>query len=221
MKRSRLNTGGLLRLVVLSLFAFGCAHKIIAPTPSRIGLPQYQTIGVVDFFSISAVAIPSLNHLATQKFIDFIQTAQPSVRFLELGPEGPLLRAVGRERMDVEAIRAIGKKYGISTVFTGRYEISEARSKVNVKELHSMNASAEVSVSMVSKQWETATGTLIWTNSRRGTWPAAGVGRNSKIPVSLNLSTPEEQYGRYLSDVAFAMTDDFRGRFEERDPSRN
>lgn len=217
MKKNRLNVYPILGLFVLGLFGFGCAHKIRVTIPPKIDLVQYQTIGIVEFSSTSPNATPDLNQFATQKFMNFIQNAQPQVRFLELGPEGALLKAVGRQRIDLESIKAIGKKYGVSTVFSGSYEISDVKPKLNIKDLASLKASADVSLSMVSKQWETATGATMWTQSRKGQWPVASISRDSKTPVSLSVSAPEERYRQFIADLAFAMTEDFRPHFEERE----
>lgn len=208
-----------LGLLVLGLF--GCAHTITVKVPPKIDLTPYQTIGIVEFSSASPKANAELNQLATQKFMNFIQNAQPQVRFLELGPEGTLLKTIGRDRIDLESVKAIGKKYGVATVFSGSYEISDVKPKLNMKDLASLNASANVNLSMVSKQWETATGATMWTNSRRGQWEVGSFSRDAKTPVSLSLSKPEEQYGRFISELAFSMTDDFRPHFEQREAPKN
>jgi len=57
----------------------------------------------------------------------------------------------------------------------------------------------------------------MWTQSRRGQWPVASFSRAAKTPVSLSLSKPEDQYGRFISELAFSMTDDFRPHFEQRE----
>lgn len=216
MEKKRLSQyAAVIGLFVLSLF--GCAHMITVKVPPKIDLTPYQTIGIVEFSSASPKATAELNQLATQKFMSIIQEAQPQVRFLELGPEGALMKTLGRERIDLESAKAIGKKYGVGTVFSGSYEISDVKPKLNMKDLASMNASADVGLSMMSKQWETATGATMWTQSRRGQWPVASFSRDAKTPVSLSVSKPEDQYGRFISELAFSMTDDFRPRFEQRE----
>ncbi|HZR47500.1 MAG TPA: hypothetical protein VFA47_12385 [Candidatus Manganitrophaceae bacterium] len=220
MKKDRLNRyTAVLGLFVLGLF--GCAHTITVKVPPKIDLTPYQTIGIVEFSSASPKATPELSQLATQKFMNDIQSAQPQVRFLELGPEGALLKTIGRERMDLESAKAIGKKYGVATLFSGSYEISDVKPKLNMKDLASLNASADVHLSMVSKQWETATGATMWTHSRRGEWQVASLSRDAKTPVSLSVSRPEEQYGKFIAELAFAMTDDFRPHFEQREAPKN
>jgi hypothetical protein len=119
--------------------------------------------------------------------------------------------------MDLDAIKAIGKKYGVGTVFTGNYEISDLKAKVSLGEdFSSASASAVVNISMASKHWDTGTGATVWTNSRHGQWRVASVHRDSKGPISFNLGDPEDQYGRYLEELAYAVTDTFRAHYERR-----
>ncbi|HBX42983.1 MAG TPA: hypothetical protein DEH27_03900 [Deltaproteobacteria bacterium] len=200
--------------LVVSLLAVGCAHTVIVEIPPKIDLQPYKTIGIVEFTSNSN---ENLNRIATQKFIGFIQDAQPQVRFLELGPEDRLVTRLGRDSLDIEAIKAIERKYGVSSVFTGSFEISNVQPNVRFgTDLSSIHASAAVSISMVSRHWETVSGATIWSNSRQGRWKVGGIHSDSK-DISFSVNTSEDQYGRYLEELAFALTDNFRPHQEKRD----
>ncbi len=200
--------------VMFILLLLGCAHKVLVEIPPRIDLQSFQTIGIVEFSSNST---DQLNDFATQKFMAMIQSAQPQVRFLELGSEKELLKAIGHDRMDPETIKAIGKKYGVKTIFAGTYQISEAKPRVSLGEdLSSINASAVVNVLMTSKHWDAETGATLWTNSRYGEWPVAGVKKGSGGIISFNVSDPEDKYGQFIGKLAYAVTDDFRAHYEER-----
>jgi hypothetical protein len=201
--------------LVAGFLAFGCAHNtVVVEIPPKIDLQPYKTIGIVEFTSNSN---GNLNQVATQKFMGYIQDAQPRVRFLELGPEDQLVSRLGRSSLDIEAIKAIEKQYGVSSVFTGSFEISNVQPKVSIgTDLSSLHASAVVSISMVSKHWETVSGATIWSNSRQGRWKVAGVHSDSK-DISFSMNTSEDQYGRYLEQLAFALTDHFRPHYEKRD----
>lgn len=203
----------LLGSLLVGLSAFGCAHTVVVQIPPKIDLQPYKTIGIVEFTSNSQ---ENLNQIATQKFMGCIQDAQPQVRFLELGPEDQLVRKLGRDSLDIEAIRAIEEKYGVSSIFTGSFEISNVKPKVSIaNDLSSLRASAVVNISMVSKHWETVSGATIWSNSRQGHWKVAGIHSNAK-DISFSMNTPEDQYGRYLGELAYAVTDNFRPHYEKR-----
>jgi len=200
--------------LVVGLSAVGCAHTVVVEIPPKIDLQPYKTIGIVEFTSNSD---EKLNQIATQKFMGFIQNAQPHLRFLELGPEDRLVNKLGRNSMDIEAIKAIEKEYGVSSIFTGSFQVSDIAPKVAIgANLSSLRASAVVNVSMVSKHWDTASGATIWSNSRQGHWKVAGINSNSK-DISFSITNPEDQYGRYLEELAFAVTDNFRPHYEKRD----
>ena len=196
------------------LLAFGCAHTVTVEVPPKIDLQPYQTIGIVEFASN---ANGNLGQIATQKFMGCIQDAQPRVRFLELGPEDRLLARLGRDSWDIEAIKAIEKQHGVRSVFTGRVEMSSVQPDVRIgTDLSSVHASAAVSISMVSKHWETASGATIWSNSRQGRWKVGGFHSDAK-DISFRMNASEDQYGRYLEQLAFALTDPFRPHYEKRD----
>jgi hypothetical protein len=200
--------------LLVGLSSFGCAHTVVVQIPPKIDLQPYETIGIVEFASNSQ---ENLNQIATQKFMGFIQNAQPRVRFLELGPEDRLLNKLGRNELDIEALKAIEEKYGVSSVFTGIFEISNVEPKLSIaKDLSSFRASAVVNITMVSKHWETASGATIWSDSRQGHWKVAGI-RSDTNDISFSMNSPEEQYGRHLEDLAYALTDDFRPHYEKRD----
>ena len=199
--------------LVVGLSAFGCAHTVVVEIPPKIDLKSYKTIGIVEFSSNSR---ESLNQIATQKFMGVIQNAQPQVRFLELGPEDQLVKKLGRNSLDIEAIKAIEKKYGVSSIFTGSFEISDVKPKVSIgTDLSYVRASAVVNISMVSKHWDTVSGATIWSNSRQGHWKVAGIHSDSK-DISFSVNKSEDQYGRYLEELAFAVTDHFRPHYEKR-----
>jgi len=200
--------------LVVGLSAAGCAHTVIVEIPPKIDLQPYQTIGIVEFTSNSS---EKLNQIATQKFMGFIQNAQPHLRFLELGPEDQLVNKLGRNSMDIEAIKAIEKKYGVSSIFTGSFQISDIAPEVTIgTNLSSLRASAVVNVSMVSKHWDTLSGATIWSKSRQGHWKVADIHSNSK-DISFSMNNPEDHYGRYLEELAFGVTDNFRPHYEKRD----
>jgi len=201
--------------VILVIFLFGCGPKtIVVEVPPKIDLQSYNAIGVVDFASDRP---DTLNQFATQKFMNLVQTSQPNVRFLELGPMDQLLRAVGRERMDREALKILGTKYNVDTIFTGAYEISDVRPQIRVSEdLSSVSAAATVRIALTLKHFDTKTGVTLWTNSRQGQWPVAKVGTGTGGALSFSVSDPQERYARSMEQLIIAVADDFRHHYERR-----
>jgi len=204
-------------LAVLAMLAAGCAstRTVEVEIPPRVDL-RSSTIGMIGF---TAVPADKLSQTATQRFMAAVQAAQPGVRFLELGAVDSLLRAVGRERIDPETIQIIGKRYKVDNVFTGSYEISDAKPKVSF-DRDTLSASAWVHMSMAARLWDTRDGATIWTNSRNGDWAVAKLRVEAGQPVSVNVSDPEERYGDFIRQLVRAVTEDFRPRYETRRVAR-
>jgi len=201
--------------VILVIFLFGCGPKtIVVEVPPRIDLQPYGTIGVVEFTSDRP---DNLNQVATQKFMSLVQASQPNVRFLELGPMDQLLGAVGRDRMDREALQMVGTRYNVATIFTGAYEISDVRPQIRVGEdLTSVRATATVRMSLALKHLETKTGVTLWTNSREGQWPVARIGTGPGGGISVGVSDPQERYVGFMEQLINAVAYDFRHHYERR-----
>jgi hypothetical protein len=200
-------------LFLISLF--GCGPKtIVVEVPPRIDLQSYGAIGVVDFTSNGT---DNLNQFATQKFMSLVQASQPNVRFLELGPMDQVLGAVGRERIDPEALRILGAQYKVDTVFTGAYEISDVSPQIRVgQDLSSVSAAATVRISLTLRHLETKTGVTLWTNSRQGQWPVARVGAGTGRGLSISMSDPQERYAGFMEQLIGAVAYDFRHHYERR-----
>ncbi len=201
--------------VVLAVSLSACGPKTMVVTlPPKIDLQPYDTIGVIDFASDPA---GKLDQIATQKFMAVVQASQPNVRFLELGPAGQVLQSTGRERIDPEAVRALGARYKVDTIFTGAYEISSLKPQVKFGEdFSSVSASARVKITLMVKHLDTKTGATLWTNSRWGEWPVASLHKGAGQGVSFGVSTPEDKYAVFMEQLVNAVTHDFRVRYETR-----
>lgn len=214
-KKLRYTPSVLFGMIILGLLVSGCAHTktMVFEIPPRIDLQPYQTIGIVEFSSNST---ENLNKIATQKFMTSIQNAQPQVRFLELGSEDQLAKKLGQDKIDFDSIKMIKRKFGVSSIFTGKYEISEVKPDVNIgMDLTSINASAVVTISMVTKHWDTATGATIWTNSRSNHWKVAHLYKDLN-DISVSISVPEDQYSGNIEELAYTVTDPFRPHYERK-----
>ncbi len=202
-------------VVMLAMLAFGCASRtVLVALPPRIDLQSYKTIGIVEFASEPTDA---LNQVATQRFIAVIQASQPNVRFLELGPPAQLLRSAGRERIDPEMMKIVGRQHDVDTVFTGGYEISSLKPQLSIgQDLSSMSASARVRISLSVKQWDTKSGATLWTNARYGEWPVAKVRTGAGQPVLFSVSDPRDRYAEFMAELIGVVADDFGVHYERR-----
>ena len=95
-------------LAITFSLLFGCSHRVKVRIPPKVALKPYNYIGVVEF---STNAEDNLGPYVTQKFIEQVQSAQPGTRIIELGSEEQILRAVRRNKLDLETIKRIGNKF--------------------------------------------------------------------------------------------------------------
>lgn len=199
-------------LAVIAALAAGCGGRTVkVEIPPRLNLAS-TTIGVISFTGAPA---ERLSQTTTQRFMAAVQSGQPGVRFLELGTQDEMLRAVARDRLDPETIRIIGQRHKVDSVFSGGYEISDTKPKVRV-DGGSVGASARVHISMTAKLWDARDGATVWTNTRNGDWPVARVKVEAGQLPSISVSDPEERYGDFLRQLVRAVTEDFRPRYETR-----
>jgi hypothetical protein len=201
---------------VLGLLLAACASRSTqtAPTvwvPPRVDLQLYRTIGLVDFASNQR---GSLSRLASEEFLVALQSSQPGVRIIELGPEAELLRSIRRHSLDFVAVREIGAKFGVEALVSGRLDLSEARPKLNLSNpLASLNLRADVEASLVARVQETDTGATAWTGSARGTAPLAHARINELGRGVVSAGDPQAIYGELLDGLVHEITGDFRGYY--------
>ena len=204
--------GRLRPLAIVAALAGGCASPTVeVEIPPRVELGSV-TVGLVNFTGTPA---DKLSQATTRRFMAAIQAGQPGVRFLELGSLDEVLRGTGRERIDPETIRIVGRRHKVDSVFTGGYEISDAKPRVNL-DRDALRASAWVHIEMTARLWDARDGATIWTNTRNGDWPIARLRVEGGQPVAVRVSDPEESYGEFMRQLVRAVTEDFRPRYERR-----
>jgi len=176
--------------------------------PPRIDLQTFRRIGIVEFSSNTK---DHLQTLASQDFIQSVQESQPGVPMLELGKENRVLAAIGRDKVDSEAIQAIGKKFDVDAVIIGTLQVGEAKPKVDVKDVFSsLDLQADVEASLTTKLMETTGGATVWTRSARSKETLANAGVSRSGDIYLGASDPETTYGSLIENLVDHVTQDFR-----------
>lgn len=194
----------------------GCSHTVLVSVPPRVDLKGYGTLGIVDFGSNSSGAV---NARATQQLQEQIQAAQPGTRFIELGSRDAVLAAVGRNQLDADAAKRIGKKYGVDAVFLGEIAYSDPKTDIRVNDLAKLDAGlrTEVKGDISARLVETASGAGVWSNSG---WVRRQVGHVnvSEYGVSgaMTKSDPREEM---VPALVYQLTHDFRPT-TERQPAK-
>ena len=200
--------------ILLAFFLVGgCSSTVLVTVPPRVDLKGYGTLGVVDFTSNSSGAVGAR---ATQQLQEQVQAAQPGTRFVDLGSREAVLAAVGRNQLDADAAKRIGKRYGVDAVFLGEIAYSDPKTDVRVNDLAKLDAGlrTEVKGDISARLVETASGASVWSNSG---WVRRQVGRvnvsEQGISGSMTKSDPREEM---VPALVYQITHDFRPTTERR-----
>ena len=198
---------GFIAPILLAFFLVsGCSSTVLVTVPPRVDLKGYGTLGVVDFTSNYGLG----SARAAQQLQEQIQSAQPGTRFIELGSRETVLAAVGRNQLDADAAKRIGKKYGVDAVFLGEIAYSDPKTDVRVNDLAKLDAGlrTEVKGDISARLVETASGASVWSNSG---WVRRQVGRvnvsEQGISGSMTKSDPREEM---VPALVYQITHDFR-----------
>lgn len=194
-------------ILVSCLMVSACSSTVLVTVPPRMDLKGYGTLGVVDF---TANASSTAGARATQQLQEQIQSAQPGTRFVQLGSREAVLAAVGRNQLDADAAKRIGKRYGVDALILGEIAYSDAKTDVRVNDLARLDAGlrTEVKGDISARLVETASGASVWSNSG---WVRRQVGRvnvsEQGISGSMTKSDPREEM---VPALVHQLTHDFR-----------
>jgi hypothetical protein len=212
-KRSR-GVHGLLVLAVLSIgLAVSCGGPRVprVKVPPRVDLSAYGNLGMVQ---VSVDGEADLQQLASERLLAAIQAAQPGTPILELGSEQEVLAAVGHERLDAAALRAVGQHYGVDAVITGHLTLSKIKPRIGFSSvLTAVSAQAEVEGALNAKLLETQRGATVWANGAQGQAQVAALSLTRGVS-SIGASDPEKAYGRLVQGLVDRLTWDFRPHYE-------
>lgn len=201
-------------LLTLTLAACGGGKRVTVEIPPQIDLTALGTIGVVAFDVQSDV---QLQDDITLKFIQHLQAAQPGVPVLELGNEAEVLRATGFGTLDTEAVKAIGRKYGVDSLLSGTLEVTHSFPDINIgQDLNSISAASYVLGNLNARLRQTSTGATIWSNGAHGKWKVASVDLTAGSLSSAGMKNVDDTYRKMVQELARVGTIDFRKSYETR-----
>jgi hypothetical protein len=194
----------LLSLAIL----WGCSSTQLVSVPPRMDLKSYGALGIVEFTSNSDEAI---NTYATRQFQEHIQAAQPGTPFLELGSREAVLAAVGGRQLDVDTLKKIGEKYGVTAIFLGDIVYSEPKTDVKVTDVTKLEGGVRTVVrgDISSRLIETRTGASVWSSSAwaRRQIGSLSVSAEQGVSGTMSKSNPREEM---VPALVFHLTQDFR-----------
>lgn len=195
--------------LIFVLVTLNCGKKVwVAP---KIDLNTYNKLGLITF---SSKTKGKLTGFVTQKFMEEIQRAQPGTPIVELGTEEKVLRAVGKDHLDLDAIIAVGERYNLDAIIAGNLEVTNINPKINLNTfLTAMSVEAEVEASLSTKLIETIDAATLWSNSARGKKTVGHITLSPGGIAVFDAQDPEKAYGELAHWLAVRVTEDFRSHY--------
>jgi hypothetical protein len=198
--------------LTLLAVALDCGKRVMIPP--RIDLKDHEVIGIIEFKCSNE---GKLAPLATRRFTEAIRADQGMVRIVDLGTEKDVLKAVNQKRLDQDAFKAIGEKYGVSTIFAADLIVSDVRPKISITPgFGVMSFSAEVAATLAVRMVEAASGASVWNSSADARQEVGGVTIFGGKAFAFNADDPDEAYGDLVDALVYKTTRDFRVTWERR-----
>ena len=194
-------------LISLLLLFIVCARY--AWFPPEVNIPPEQKIGLIQFSVKNAEG--GLDVFATDRFLEEIIQAQRGVRLLELGTLQEVLADVGAEKLNADAVRKVGSRHGVDSVFTGEITISDVKPQVSIDAfIKNLSVRASFTIYVSAKLQSTDSGAVIWTDSveRKETVAYFGLMRG-EVPY-FGVEDKDEANRRLIAEVIHDLTWDFR-----------
>lgn len=188
---------------------WGCSSTVTVPVPPRVDLQGFGALGLVDF---SSNASASIDARTTREFESHIHAAQPGTRIVELGSRESLLAAVGSRTLDTQALRRIGRKYGVEAIFVGTLNYSEPVIEAEVTDVARLQGGvrAELRGDINLNLMETRSGVNMWSSSARARRQIGRVNVSAEQGVSGQLRGSSNPREEMVPALVYHLTEDFR-----------
>jgi hypothetical protein len=116
-------------------------------------------------------------------------------------------------RPDRSAYRALGERFGVAAVFTGRIRVSDIRPEIDILALvRHLSVRATFNIILSATLTSTESGGVMWTDSVEKRGEAAHIGVGPGGIFDFGLRDQEENYRRMVRRMVVDVTRDFRPR---------
>jgi hypothetical protein len=195
-----------------------CGPKVIIPP--EIDLTKYEQIGLIDF---DCNAEGNMDEFVTRWFLMTIRAYQKGTHIIELGSEKEVLKSVQADQIDTESIRAIGRKYNLNRIFTGKVEITEVQPLLVISpggprhlsgktEVEGKRGKALVEVWITASLWETEHGGTEWRRSDHGEDMVDQVMVLSGRKVVFDARDPRKAFWDLVNPLVKKLCEDFKAK---------
>ena len=200
-------------LLGVTIFSFtSCARTVNVYYPPRFDLTQFGRLGMITF---SDNAHPSVAEYATEQFQNQIHSAQMGIPIVELGTEEEVLKSIGSNHLNLDAMQKIGQQYNVLAVFNGSVVYSDVKTNVNLKDITEFKASVNTTLNatLSVKLIETEGGATVWSDSTSWKRKLGKVSVNENTGISVGTKGYDDAYRKLIPDMVKDITRDFRGRY--------
>lgn len=215
-------TGRFLMYLMKRVFCLGvclsaCSSTIMVKVPPRFSVNKGQTIGIVQFITEGENAG---DYNLTRQFMESLQEGQPGIAIIELGQSAEVLKSVGKTKWNNAAVLAVGKKFEVDSLITGRLQLKKAQPNLDVNldkgfTLNSFKAQVRVDGTLEATMFNTSRGATIWTGSSARWINIANLKGSGMGSGSINLPDTKRQYEKLVYDMVREATSDFRPGWEK------
>ncbi len=153
-----------LLIFLLFMFFISCSPKIMAPP--EIDLLHYERVGLISFSSNNVES--QAGEMATQFFLQEISRFQKRVQVIELGTLDEVLGQINKVTLNQEAVKAIGRHFGVASFFHGEINASDAKRssrEVMPSGIPKVLFRLTLSSSLAIRLYSTETGATLWADS--------------------------------------------------------
>ena len=191
-------------IFALSILTLSCGPRVLIPP--RIDLKPYGTLGLIQ---LESNAKGNLAEYTSLRLLRAVQEAQPGTPVIELGTMSHVLGAIGRNELDIEAVKLLNTKYGIGAVVAGKLDVQKVKPSIKIGALlQNMTVSAFVEATLVVRLLETNAGATVWSNSAQGRENVASVSL-MKGDTWFDAKEPDKAYGNLVDQLVSVITADF------------
>jgi hypothetical protein len=204
--------------VVLSAGCSSSTRTVRVAVPPRVDLHAYPSVGLVTF-STSADTSADLERMATQRFLQEIQAAQPGTRVVELGREADVLASVHRSAWDPQTLRAVKEANGVDAILLGRLDITKAKPRIQLSTsalFKGLDVHADVNATLTARLLETGSAATMWSDSSRLTTNLANASVNNRGGGHIGVRDGESAYPGMIDQLVCDVTDAFRTHYVTR-----
>lgn len=195
---------------LVAVAATACGGKEVL-VPPRLDLFRWGRVGLVTLTAENARG--SLNRVATDRFVEYLLSAQPGIEVQEVGAATDLLESDDATRIGAEAARALGERHGVPVIFVGHLVASDVRPDIDLVGRPSLGAEVRLDLSM--RLVSTRSGGTLW---RASSWARQTFARLGVVDGEPYFSAedPDEAYGDLVDPLVYEVTHDFRPSYVER-----